>query len=171
MKRASRGLREEALEGRAADLLSAGHVARGARDDDTALDEPHEVVDLAGVVAAVGHRHDDRGGGGVIDAVADRVAGAAAVLVDENAEPRVGARQLLHGLDGRVVGGVDDDERLERQRHRLCDARQDGLDRPALAVRGHDDREPDLGGRGHMTVPSPRQPQMSITGGVSVIVR
>ena len=36
-----------------------GHVARCGGDDDAAVDQPHQFVDLPRVVAAVGHRHDD----------------------------------------------------------------------------------------------------------------
>src|SRR5205823_9107065 len=37
--------REHPLAERSAHLLSAGHVPRGGRDDDTALDEAREIVD------------------------------------------------------------------------------------------------------------------------------
>ena len=51
-------LRQRALERRSADLLTAAHVARRGRDHDAAVDEIGKVVDLLGIVAAVGHRDD-----------------------------------------------------------------------------------------------------------------
>ena len=48
---------QQALQPRAADLLAAGHVARRGRHHHAPLDQPGQVVDLARVVAAVGHGH------------------------------------------------------------------------------------------------------------------
>ena len=66
-------LRHQPLQQRPADLLAARHVPGGGGDRHAPVHEPREVVDLPGVVAAVGHRHhgDRRGGRG--DAVPDRV--------------------------------------------------------------------------------------------------
>ena len=113
--------REQALEQRAADLLAAGHVAGRGRDDDAALDEAGEVVDLLGVVAAVGHRDDDDGRRGVVDAEADRVGRARPVRVEQAAQPaaRAAAYSLRRPAAVRVGGVVEDDEDLARQRDRV----------------------------------------------------
>ena len=50
-----------ALDVRAADLLAARHVPGGRRHRHAALDQARQVVDLARVVAAVGHRHHATG--------------------------------------------------------------------------------------------------------------
>ena len=64
--------RHQRLQERAAHLLAALHVARRGGDHHAPLDQVGEVVDLLGVVAAVGHGHDDDLGRGVVDAVAQR---------------------------------------------------------------------------------------------------
>jgi hypothetical protein len=101
---------QESFEAGAADLLSAGHVAGGGGYDHAAVDESGEFVDLAGVVAAVGHGDDHDWGGGGFDAVADGVGGAWSVGVQYGADSWVEGGDLGGVGDGGVVGGVVDDQ-------------------------------------------------------------
>ena len=92
---APRPARQHPLEPRPADLLPAGHVAGRGGDHHAAVDQPGQVVDLARVVAAVGHRHHrDRRPRGV-DAEPDRVGRPAPVRVEHRAHPRVAPGDLL----------------------------------------------------------------------------
>ena len=51
---------QRTLEKRSAHLLATARVPGRGRDDDAAFDQPHQLVDLPGIVRAVGHRdHDD----------------------------------------------------------------------------------------------------------------
>jgi hypothetical protein len=80
--------------------------------DDTALNQQHEFIDLARVVASVGHgdRHDGRRC--MVDAVADGVSRPAAIVVDQHPELRMLLREASDRLDRRVIVGVDDDHDL-----------------------------------------------------------
>src|SRR4051812_20329205 len=163
VERRAGGSGEEALEPRAAHLLAARHVAGGGGDDRAALDESHEVVDLAGVIAAVGHGDDHRGRRRVVDAVPDRVRRAPAVGVDEVPEARLLGVVLLDHGDRRVLGRVDDDEDLRGERHRFEDPVETGDDALAFVVGGDDDGDA-RGLVGHTATPLPATFQTSASG-------
>ena len=58
VERPSGQRRHRSLEPRASNLAAATHVPGGCGDRRAALDEPGELIDLAGVVTAIGHGHD-----------------------------------------------------------------------------------------------------------------
>jgi hypothetical protein len=119
--------------------LATGHIAGGRRNDDSALDEEHEVVDLAGIVAAVRHRDDDRPRRRGVDPVADGEGGPPAVVVDDGANGRVRLCESSDWLDRGVVRGVNDDEHFEVIAGHSKDAFEAGDDVLALVVGGDND--------------------------------
>ncbi len=151
-----------ALDNRAADLLTARHVAGRRRHRYPALHQPDELVDLPGVVAPVRHGHHGHRGGRGVDAEPDRVRGPATVGVDQAFQPRFLLRVLLGHRHGRVVGRIDDHQHLARQPDRLEQPVKHAEDLLALVVRGHHHR--DAGTLGHIWTPCPRMSQMSAAG-------
>ena len=117
-KRLTPAARESApLRNGPADLLAAARVPGRGRDHHAALDQLAQLVDLLGVVAAVGHRDDDDGGDHGRDAVPDRPRRSGAGVVVHGAHPVVGGRVLRERGDRGVVLVVVDHEHLARQVH------------------------------------------------------
>ena len=151
------------LEQRAADLLAAGGVPGGCRHHHAAVHQPGQRVDLAGVVAAVGHRHHHDGVLDLVDAVPDRVGRPAAVAGDQGVQPWFPLAVVAQHRHRGVFLEVDHDQDLALGLDRVEDPVQHRDDGLALVVGGNDDRD----GKGHQTtVPCPSRFQTSATGSV-----
>src|SRR5205823_4419652 len=153
--------REQALEP-PTDLPAAAHVARGGGDDHTPVDEVAQLVDLLGIVAAVGHGDDRHRRARLLDPRADRAGRTGAVAVEHRDHTRFALGVLLQVGHGRVAGVVVDHEDLAREVHALEDAVETRHDRLALVVHRDDDRHAQR--VAHTRTPSPRRFQMSTTG-------
>ena len=96
-------------------------VAGGGRDDDTSFDQAGQLVDLLGVVAAVGHRHDHDVGHRRVKTGPDRPRRPWTVAVEDQANTVILFGVLLDPGDRRVFSRVADDQDLAREDDGLTD--------------------------------------------------
>ena len=111
------------------------------RDHHPAVDELAQLVDLFGVIAAVGHGDDRDRSARLLDPPPDRAGGSLPVPVAHGLHPGVLLGVLLEEGEGRIAGVVVDREELTGQVDPAEDAVEAGHDRLALLVHGDHDRD------------------------------
>jgi len=141
-------------------VLPAPRIPRGGSDHDPSLHQPHQLVYLLGIVASVGHGHDDDVRLGAVDAVANGVGRARPHIVDDRTHVWIGLGELLDEGDGGVVRRIDHDHDLTEELDCLTQPDQNVFDPGTLVVGRNDHGDSRL----HTTTPLPRRFQMSTTG-------
>ena len=172
------------------ELLRRGHEVIGidnfskygkvekSYDDNPALDEPGELVDLPRVITAVGHRDDNDRRLCDVNAVANRISRSATEVVDDRTNCRL--RSCVVGLDDRnrrVLGKVDDDEDFADQRDCLEQPVEHRHDVRTLVVGRDHDRNPGRADHPRLGCPGlggrhgqPSRPMMFQTSAIGLTV-
>src|ERR1700686_15532 len=152
--------RDMALHPGATHLLAAAHVPGRTGDDDAALHQPGELIDLHRVITAICHGHDHHVGGGLSDTEAQCVRRPTSERIEDGPEAWLSPRVRVEKRNRCVLGCVVDDQHLRRQGDRLEDAFEKRDDGSALVVRGNHDADAWL----HTLTPLPSRLVMSTTG-------